>query len=266
VERPISTAGKLERKYDWLGAATLYRDAVNLVSALEFLKKGEMQERIGHCLYRAAFQTDGLDEFRGRMRRALDAYTSARGLYAQLTSVQKVGRVFRCDAIASYLHFWLTADPSEQRRRLDDCLAWEAEALEAFSEAGNMVEYGRTYGTLPHVFWHACDSIWAKWPVGAWRGGAAAKGASARGDAARSAGPRGAHSAGAHSPRDSGGPPLRPREGPRPPDVAAVTAGRRDPAAARQHPAGDFPGYSQAHGDISHPEKNAYIFFPCTHL
>jgi hypothetical protein len=161
VERPISTAGKLERKYDWLGAATLYRDAMNLVSALEFLKKGEMQERIGHCLYRAAFQTDGLDEFRGRMQRALDAYTSARGFYAQLTSVQKVGRVFRCDAIASYLHFWLTADPSEQRRRLDDCLAWEAEALEAFSEAGNMVECGRTYGTLPHVFWLRARLEWS---------------------------------------------------------------------------------------------------------
>jgi len=161
LEPAVSTAGELERTYHWLEAAESYRQAVDFVSETDFLRKGAIQERVGHCFHRAAFQTNDPLELKGRMQRALDSYARARGSYAQLAGAQKAARMSRCEAVASYLRLWLTADPSEQRQRLDECLAREATALQAFSEAGEMLEYGRTYGALPHVFWLRSRMEWS---------------------------------------------------------------------------------------------------------
>lgn len=147
LESFMDKASELEKNYDWLGAAESYKKALNLVSETDSLMMGEIHEKIGNCFHRASFQSESQEDFRGRVRLAVQAYEKACELYEKLAGEQKA-RSFRSRAVAKYLGFWLTSNPSERRRLLDECLEVAGNAMEVFSESGDMAEYGRTYCAL----------------------------------------------------------------------------------------------------------------------
>ena len=149
----LAQAEEKEKEYDWLHAIVFYKKALDqTLKQREFSKAGEIQERIGFCLHRAAMQAESQEEFKERMRRAVKAYDEACGFYEKLTDEQKSARMFRCRAITKYLSVWLTPDPSEKRKLLDECLELIGKASVAFSEAGDVLECGRTYNSLPLLF------------------------------------------------------------------------------------------------------------------
>ena len=84
VGEVIGDAAALGREYRWLEAADVYRHALGAVEEDDFLKRGEVHERIGHCLHRAAMQAEGQEEFKKRMHRAIEAYEKACGFYEKL--------------------------------------------------------------------------------------------------------------------------------------------------------------------------------------
>ena len=160
VEEIFSKAEVFGKEYEWLKAADLYGQALRVVGKNDFLKIGEVQERVGYAFYRAAMQAESQEEFKGKMRRAVEAYERACEFYERLENEQKAGRGFRCKAIAKYLSYWLTSDPSEKRKLLDDCLELEGKALSVFSESGNTLEFGRTYNEFPLVFFNRFHLEW----------------------------------------------------------------------------------------------------------
>jgi hypothetical protein len=160
VEQILGKAAEREREYDWLGAAEFYRKALNLMSETDSLKLGQVQERMGYAFYRAAMQAENPEEFKERMQRAIEAYKKAQGLYERLTNKRNAARMFRCEAVTKYLDYWLTPVPSEKRKLLDDCLDLEGKALAVFWESGDMLEYGKTYGGLPLIFWIRFNLEW----------------------------------------------------------------------------------------------------------
>jgi len=156
----LEQAKEMKKKYDWVKAADLYEQALGVVGKKDFLKKGEIEERIGFCFHRAAFQVESKEEFKQGMRRAIEAYEKAHGFYEKLTDEQKAAKMFRCEAIAKYHGYWLTSVPSEKRKLLDECLESEGKALGVFLESGNMLEYGKTYNELPLVFFYRGHLEW----------------------------------------------------------------------------------------------------------
>jgi len=152
AEGILGKAKELEKDYGWVEATALYEQALPMVGKRDFLRKGVVQERIGYCLHRGAFQAETPEQFRSRMLKAVEAYGRAHGFYEKLMGEQKIARMFRCRAVAKYLEHWLTSDPSEKRALLDECLELEEDALMAFSNLGDILECGRTYNELPLVF------------------------------------------------------------------------------------------------------------------
>ncbi len=153
LERVLVQAKKKETEYNWLHAANLYiRAQTGVLKHKDFLKAGEFQERIGLCLYRAAMQAESREEFLERMQHAVEAYEKAYGFYERLVDEQSTAKKFRCNAIAKYLGYWLTSNPSEKRKLLDDCLELEGKALTGFWKSGDVQEYARTYCELSLVF------------------------------------------------------------------------------------------------------------------
>ena len=100
-ETVLSDAKKFEKKYRWAEARTLYEQALGLVGKGDPLRKGEIQEKIGYCFQRAAFQAESRDEFKQRMQRANEAFQETKGFYEKLADTRKDARIFRCDAIAA---------------------------------------------------------------------------------------------------------------------------------------------------------------------
>ena len=81
IEEILGDAASLVKKYDWLGAADLYRRALSAVDEEDYFRRGEIQEKVGYSLRRAAFQAESREEFRERLQRAVKAYEEAHDLY-----------------------------------------------------------------------------------------------------------------------------------------------------------------------------------------
>ena len=160
VEAILGEAAGLERRYQWLGATDLYKQTLSAVDEEDYLRRGEIQEKIGYSLQRAAFQAESREEFRERMQGAIEAYEKAHEFYRELTEERGAPWMFRCKAISKDLSYWLASDPSEKRRFLDECLELEEKALAGFWDLGDKLEYGRTYNQLPLVHYNRIILEW----------------------------------------------------------------------------------------------------------
>ena len=160
VEGILGEATGLERKYEWLEASGLYEKALRLVDEGDYFRRGEIQEKIGCCLQRAAFQAESREEFVERLRRAVEAFEVAHGLHERVADEVGAGWALRCGAISRYLEHWIESEPSEKKRLLDECLDLEKSALEAFWDGGDELEYGRTYNELEFVSLYRAFREW----------------------------------------------------------------------------------------------------------
>jgi hypothetical protein len=140
----LGQAGERERGYDWVGAVGSYKKALGLLSETDFLRMGQIQERVGCAFYRAAMQAGSVEQFGERMREAVANYEKAKEFYERLGEIGKTAKMLRCDALIAYLGHWLATEASEKKRLLDECWRMGKEALKAYEEAGDQLGYGKT--------------------------------------------------------------------------------------------------------------------------
>jgi len=156
----LNQAWERERDFDWLGAVERYKEALGLVSEHDFPKMGEVYERLGYAFYRAAMQAESVGQFRERMRQAVENYEKAKEFYDKVLEYGKTPRMLRCDAMIAYFGYWLSSEVAEKKRLLDECWQRTKEALQAFKEAGNSLEYGKTYNQLSSSAYHLFALEW----------------------------------------------------------------------------------------------------------
>jgi len=147
IEEILGEATKLEKEYEWLQASEFYGQALGMVDSGDHFRRGEVQEKIGHSLHRAAFQAESREEFLERLGKAVEAYEVARGIYEK-SGDENAAWVLRCRAVSKYLSHWIAPDPSEKLLLLSDCHELEGGALDSFWDTGNKLEYCRTYNEL----------------------------------------------------------------------------------------------------------------------
>jgi tetratricopeptide (TPR) repeat protein len=163
VEEILSEATRLEKEYEWLQASELYEKALGMVDEGDYFRRGEIWEKVGHSLHRAAFQAESREEFLERLGKAVKAYEVARGLYDKVSDERGTGRALRCGAVARYLEHWIEVDPSEKLRLLNEGQELERDALTAFQGIENMLEYSRTYNMLPELTLHISCREFEQW-------------------------------------------------------------------------------------------------------
>ena len=121
IDEILGEATRLEKEYEWLQASELYGQALSMVDEGDYFRRGEIQEKKGHSLHRAAFQTESREEFLERLGKAVEAYEAARELYKRVVNERGAGWVLRCRAFSKYLSHWIAPDPSEKLGLLSDC-------------------------------------------------------------------------------------------------------------------------------------------------
>ena len=138
-------AEELEEKYDWRKAATLYEQSLCVVEERNFLRKGEIKERVGYCFYRAAFQATARKEFRTCMQLAVKAYKEAAEFFEKVKEVKKSsGKILHSRAMVAYISYWLSSDPNTRKKLLDKCCRLERKALKVYDEVGDQLGLGKT--------------------------------------------------------------------------------------------------------------------------
>lgn len=148
VDVILNQAKEREKEYDWLGAVESHKKALGLVPETDFLKLGQVQERVGYSFCQAAMQAENVDQFRERMRQAVANYEKAKEFYGRLSEPRKTPRVLRCDAMIAYMGYRIASEVPEKKRLIDECWKLAKEALGAFKEAGETSEYAKTFDQL----------------------------------------------------------------------------------------------------------------------
>ncbi len=148
LEAILSSAEGKEKEYDWLGAAESYKKPLGLVPEQDSLRMSEVHERLGYALHRFAFQAESNDQFRQRLHQSILSYEKTGELCGRVDESVKMPRMLRCDSMITYLNYWLAVEAGEKKRLLDECWRLTKDALKAFEEVGDALEYGKTYNQL----------------------------------------------------------------------------------------------------------------------
>ena len=146
TEAILKEVKEQERKYRWFEAAKSYEQALRSKSEAVSFAAGTWQ-RIGVCYNLASRQTEDLEEFKKLRQLAVEAYKNAAKLFEK-EDLKNQGKSAQCNAIAEYIRSWLASSPSEKREMLDDCRTFGNMALEAFKNAGDELNYGKTCNNL----------------------------------------------------------------------------------------------------------------------
>ena len=152
----LDKAKEREREYDWMSAVDLYQKALDSVAELDFSRSGEIQERIGYCLYRGAFQAETQEEFKSRMLEAVEAYEKAAEVYERVEHAKSL----HCKAMALYANSWIHVDASREKEVLDECGRLMKETIKAFEEAGDRLGYGKACNDLSLCLY---SRSWLEW-------------------------------------------------------------------------------------------------------
>ena len=148
MEEVFGKADALEKKYDWVEAADLYKQALREVGKKDFSRRGEIQERIGYCLYRAAFQAETQEGFKNRIKSAIEAFEKASESFDNVEDLEKLTRARHCKAMAAYTNSWISPDASRKKELLDDCWRLEQKAIATYEGAGDQANAGKVCNSL----------------------------------------------------------------------------------------------------------------------
>jgi len=148
----VSEAEALEREYRWLEAAGVHERSLEAADEKDSMTRGEIQEKIGYCLLRAAAQADSNETFRDHMRQVVEAYEKASEYFRGSS-----GPGLHCSAMIPYIGFWLSDNPDTRREKLDECLMLEKEALKAFEGAGEKAGIGKSCVELANYLSNRLD-------------------------------------------------------------------------------------------------------------
>ena len=146
MQQILAKASTQEEEYDWIGAVNSYRGALESID--KDGGRGAILERVGYGLYRAAMQAENRDTLRERLYESIREYGKSVEFNSGLTSSTGKGRSLRSRAMITYIHYWLAIESTEKRGHLDESWRLAKEALKEFHEAGEPLEYVRTYDQL----------------------------------------------------------------------------------------------------------------------
>lgn len=144
--RILAQAKEKEKEYNWLGAIEFYeKDLDRVLKQKDFLEAGEIEERIGHCFYRAAFQAETNEHFKKRMQLAVRANNQAAEYFGK---AKKWIRGDYCNVLAICANRWIAPSCAEKRVLLDRGIRLWKKVATDYEKAGDLSRYGRACNEL----------------------------------------------------------------------------------------------------------------------
>jgi len=152
---------ELEKRYNWLDAADFYEQAYSLVSE-DYLTAAELQERIGFCFFRAAWQADTTDIFRNRMELAVKSYKRSAKLLQSIEKNGKHAKISHAKAMVAYANSCLERDRTKKGNFLIEWWRLENKTLEEYEKDADLINIGKTCNNLlmlsaEYRFWLPTD-------------------------------------------------------------------------------------------------------------
>ena len=147
-ESSMELAAECENRCDWLGAIASYEKALESIRGEGQKDTGDLLERQAFASYKAALQADNGDQFRERIASAIDFYRRAKNAYESSDSPHLGCFTRRCDAMTSFMHYWLAGDVQQKRERVREAWDLTKDALDGIERTDSPLEFLQTFNRL----------------------------------------------------------------------------------------------------------------------
>ena len=142
LESLLNQAKELEKKYEWIQAAEIYRKASNLaLKETDSSEVPDLIDQIGFCYFRAAFQAQTNTTFRERLNLAIQAYENEIQIRKERKEKNQA-RIKQAQASAIYTQSWLEKNVQKKKMLLDKWRNLEKQALEEYESIGDIHSIG----------------------------------------------------------------------------------------------------------------------------
>ncbi len=159
LESLLNKAKELEKKYEWLQAAEIYKKASFLaVDEEDVLKAADLTERRGFCCYKASMQAESNVEFRRILKSSILAYEKESKLLEGVENEEGKVKRIHADALTSYARSWYETDPKTIKKFLKNWWTLENRVLKAYERSGDVHSVGRTCNDL--IEYSTFDRYW----------------------------------------------------------------------------------------------------------
>lgn len=148
IEALLRRAKEQEKTYDWLEASETYSELLRSGIPDHTIEKGELAEAKAYALFKHAFQARDHDDFASRMNACAVEYSEAQNIYRSAEGENSTPYLRRCDAMTSYIDYWLAADVTEKKKAVNESWRGAKEALANYDDAGDGRNYGKTFNQL----------------------------------------------------------------------------------------------------------------------
>lgn len=134
-----------------MSAADAHDEALRQTPDDDYRRIGDLLERKAHALHRAGLQVDTVAEFEEMTRRAVQGYAKAKEAYGSASEPEARGWIHRCDAMTSYLGYWLARDSAEKKRMINEAWKHAKSALSVFEATGRPRDFSLTFDHLSYA-------------------------------------------------------------------------------------------------------------------
>jgi len=143
LEKHLEKAKENEDAHEWNNAEINFRKAITqYLENEDYLKAGETQEKAAYCLYRAAYQSEQVDEFKKRLKQVSDAFNQGVIIYEKLDGPLREARTKTNKIMANFFRSWIIEDPVKKKNGIAKCVDDFKEALE-ICETEEESRYGK---------------------------------------------------------------------------------------------------------------------------
>ncbi len=139
----LAAADEKSRKYEWMAAADLYRQALGQMEQTRGLSE---QARVADLLagshYKAAFQSPDREEFVRRAELAREFYARAAGTYEKV-GAEALSKKSKSRGL--FATFWLEEGSEKRRDIVQQCVSLSNEAAQSFESQGESTQLAKTH-------------------------------------------------------------------------------------------------------------------------
>ncbi|MGD9131413.1 MAG: ATPase domain-containing protein [Candidatus Bathyarchaeota archaeon] len=163
LEPLLEKAKELEKKYEWLQAAELYKKASKILfEEKDFVNAAELAERLGYCYFKAADQAGTNKEFRKHMKQAVQAYRKESELLEKTIVETKQVEIDHVTALIALVEAVLERNLLKKRKLLDKWWTLENQVINAHEKSGDLSSAGKVCNEIleysrRHRFWFALN-------------------------------------------------------------------------------------------------------------
>ena len=145
LESLLEKAKELEKRYEWLQATEYYNKAADFNRDEENnFKVAEIQEKIGYCYFRSAFQARVKSIFHKRMTSSALAYKKSAEYFQKCKNEITQIKENNSTSMIFYTKSWIETDFSKKKNLINQWWNLKSKVLVDFEKVGNKIEVAKT--------------------------------------------------------------------------------------------------------------------------